>query len=300
MSDLLNILSLEIAAAIEELLSHKHLYQSVEVKFSAVEESGRSTKKRIEQEFSAAGVVRSVLEKNPCTRVDEELAALRSIPWATDSGNLRMVTGYDNRGKPVAVGFELPRINTYCDFCEARPPFKPKHDETCHVNIDDLHDAFYLSYQCQQCGNSLVRFMVSRDEMKLKLTGRDPIESVPAPQYIPKQSAKYFSHASIAYNSGQTLAGIFLLRVLIEQFWRSIANSAKAEIDNSNIEQLSAVYQTTLPESFSQQFPSLIDLYGQLSQAIHCANSDPAIFEAIRGKIDLHFKAKQIFELAKK
>jgi hypothetical protein len=50
------------------------------------------------------------------------------------------------------------------------------------------------------------------------LSGRAPIEHVLVPNVIPKNAAGFFKDALIAYQSGQTLAALFLLRTLIEQW----------------------------------------------------------------------------------
>ena len=51
--------------------------------------------------------------------------------------------------------------------------------------------------------------------MKISLNGRSPMEATNVPDYLPKDQKKYFSDALIAYNSGQILAGIFLLRIFV-------------------------------------------------------------------------------------
>jgi hypothetical protein len=60
------------------------------------------------------------------------------------------------------------------------------------------------------------------------------------------------------------LAGLFLLRVFIEQFAKSKVNG-----DFASGDALLDAYPTPLPDDFKGRFPSLKNLYSGLSMAIH-------------------------------
>jgi len=53
-----------------------------------------------------------------------------------------------------------------------------------------------------------------------------------------------------------------------------------------------------LPEDFKQRFPSLNNIYGDLSSAIHRADPNDELFNGTKEKIIEHFKAKDLFKLA--
>jgi len=69
---------------------------------------------------------------------------------------------------------------------------------------------------CQSCKSFLEVFLISYKNKKLTICGRSPIEYIEVPKSIPKNAQQYYSDALLAYQSGQHLAGNFMLRVLIE------------------------------------------------------------------------------------
>ena len=134
--------------------------------------------------------------------------------------------------------------------------------------------------------------MVRRTGSKLTLSGRTPMERVDVPKYIPKELWEYYSGAVVAHQSGYTLAGNFMLRVLIEQWVRS-CDTGKREAVVDHLEH----YLTLLPDDFKSQFPSLSDVYSKLSADIHSAIGSVETFEACRKDIDKHFDAIRLTEI---
>lgn len=159
---------------------------------------------------------------------------------------------------------------------------------------------FLFPYQCQQCKGPPIYFLVRRTGLKLTLCGRDPIEEVDVPKFLPKGQRKHFSDALIAHHAGQTLAGLFLLRTFIEQFWRSLGLRVTPKSKRSTGDELAEAYNQTLPSSFRSQFPSLGDIYGKLSAAIHGADADSILFETAKAEIIEHFDARRLFKIASK
>jgi len=165
-------------------------------------------------------------------------------------------------------------------------------------------ELFLFPYQCQQCKTAPIFYLVRRKGLKLTLCGRDPIEALDLPSFLPKEQRKHFSSAVIAHNAGQTLAAIFLLRTFIEQFWISLDLCAKskdrttgAEVLRTTGDELGAAYSKTLPDALRSQFPSLSDLYGRLSVAMHTADPDVELFETAKIQIIEHFDARRLFKL---
>jgi hypothetical protein len=135
--------------------------------------------------------------------------------------------------------------------------------------------------------------------MKLRLVGRDPIEVLPVPKVLPKDVSKFYSDAQIAHHAGQTLAGLFLLRVFIEQFWRTlpVVNELLQRDERATGEKQGEAYQTSLPNDFKSHFPSLKDIYGKLSSAMHNAEAKPDLFEASCVEIVEHFDARRLHKI---
>jgi hypothetical protein len=133
---------------------------------------------------------------------------------------------------------------------------------------------------------------IRREGFKLTLSGRSPIEYADVPRDIPNQVKHFYRDAVVADQSGQTLAGIFLLRTLIEQWARS-----KVPSDQLLADAVLDAYMSALPENFKRQFKSFRELYRDLSVDIHAARGDPALFNEARDKIVEHFEARRLFRL---
>jgi hypothetical protein len=97
-----------------------------------------------------------------------------------------------------------------------------------------------------------------REALKLRLAGRDPIEILPTPKVLPKAPSKYYSDAIIAHHAGQTLAGLFLLRVFVEQYWRTVpaVQALLTEEPRATGERQGDAYQSSLPTDFKNRFLS--------------------------------------------
>lgn len=135
--------------------------------------------------------------------------------------------------------------------------------------------------------------MVARDGLKLTLCGRSPIESVPAPKFIPPSVRDYYSDAMIDHHAGATLEALFMLRTLIEQFWKSqnlMPNAVRPTGD-----ELGDAYNATLPDDFKKRFPSLKDIYAKLSEAIHEADGKDELFQSSLAEIERHFEARRLY-----
>jgi hypothetical protein len=149
-----------------------------------------------------------------------------------------------------------------------------------------------LEYTCQSCKQTPEVFLVRRRGVKLTNEGRSPIEHVEVPAFIPKPVRRFFSGAVVAHQSGQTLAALFLLRTVIEQWARAATESVKVQAD-----QVLDDYMLTLPEDFRARFPSLRALYGELSVDMHAATGSSGLFSRAVTEICEHFDARRLFKL---
>ena len=285
-------LTKQVGDALKRLLCEKHLYQCVEVDQKPLTTMSKLTDdERVLDGYKAKGE-KDVFD--PAGWIDLGL----SIPWLIDGCNIR-------GSMADIVLFQMPPIFTFCSTCDGRQPFNPvgqmstsflrvEHDE--YFNQDQT---YHLGYECQGCHKTFVRFLVRRDKLKFRLCGRDPIEAIPAPKELPKAYSKFYSDAQIAHHAGQTLAGIFLLRTFIEQFWRSVPavkTVIQGQLRATGDEQGKA-YQGILPDDFKGRFPSLLEIYGKLSAAMHDANADATLFEDSCAKVLEHFEARRLFKI---
>jgi hypothetical protein len=283
-----------VETAFKQLLSKKHLYQYVEVDISFLPTVAETVHRGMSPAILSSNrtIKRSTLED-----AKEFCIGQTTVIWYPRGVTTNGIVGYSSGFAPL--DFELPTINTFCDKCQELPPFNPVPESSflvCGVGQDEL---FLLGYKCQQCKGEPIRFLVRREGLKLRLAGRYPLEVLPTPKMLPKSVSKFYGNAMIAHHAGQTLAGLFLLRVFIEQFWRTnpavkelLAKQPKATGDEQG-----SVYQETLPPDFKSRFPSLTDIYDKLSGAIHSADDNAALFDDSCAKIAKHFDARRLYEI---
>lgn len=303
------LISTQVSETLKSLLSNKHLYQNEKVDQSII-------KKQILNDF---GTIRPELPPpansgslfiNPSKPTSErkEDYLKKSLKVILTRWN-PMVQGFDieteTSPRPDSdwIFFELPVPKIFCEKCNEKYPFTPVIELSSYktsVKSGSIQH-YFLAYKCNYCDSDPVRFLIKRDSMKLTLAGRDPIEQVQIPSYIPKSISKYYSDSVLAYQSGQTLAGIFLLRVMIEQHWKSQPEVDKFLQTNPKYsgEEIGKVYKSTLSKDFLQRFPSLSDAYSTISERIHTANPDTECYEKVRTEVLLHFEAIQLFSKSK-
>jgi len=272
------------------LLSEKHLYQCSEVNSEALSSATLKIQSSLDVELL------------PQTGTTSEKFILKETKKLVETiwvPNQVTPTSYQVLADSFPIGFDLPTINTFCGACKARWPFNPVAEGSYLLQGRGQDEFFYLGYQCQQCKGDPIRFLVRREGLRLRLAGRYPLEVLPTPNILPKAASKYYGNAVIAHHAGQTLAGLFLLRVFIEQFWRTvpkvkdlIALQSKATGDEQG-----HAYQSTLPDDFKSRFPSLTDVYDKLSAAIHSADENAALFDDSCAKIVKHFDARRVYEI---
>ena len=118
------------------------------------------------------------------------------------------------------------------------------------------------------------------------------MEHAPVPKIVPKEISKFYAGAVIAHQSGQTLAGLFMLRTTCEQWakrWAAPEDRADAAIEK---------YMAALPQDFKDRIPSVQKMYSDLSAAIHQANPDEELFAKTIVDLKKHFNARGVYELA--
>lgn len=291
MKELEDIIARALTEAFKKLLSEKHLYQSIEVDLGDIPKAAEGLRHKFIKPLRS-----NMREAGPFMPSAGEVSKL-GVQLAT---RFWMAVARPSNGKDSdTLEFALPTINTFCSNCEASWPFNPNFNSQMSVRGADQQQWFYLGYDCQQCKEVPVRFLVRREGSKIRLTGRDPLEVLPTPRVLPKSVAKYYSDAMVAHHAGQTLAGLFFLRVFVEQYWRT--NPAVKELLKTESrptgESQGDAYQKALPTDFKERFPSLKEIYGRLSEALHAADANATIFGEAAKDIVYHFEARDLFKL---
>ena len=194
----------------------------------------------------------------------------------------------------------VPDVKLFCHVCNRTEAFNsisaedftergPERDAL----VNDAVQVFVLSFECQSCKDVPDVFLLRRQGVKLTLCGRAPIEIIEVPPAIPKTVQGFYSGGVVAQQSGQTLAGLFLLRTLIEQWARSQVKSAPQRAD-----ELMDRYMGTLPKDFKSRFPSMRQLYDDISADIHGAIGSADLFDRARADVAEHFEARRLFKLS--
>jgi hypothetical protein len=192
------------------------------------------------------------------------------------------------------VCFSLLPVRTLCSVCDEVTAFNLWAQDEQSVRTITLgnksEQVFTFTLQCQGCRARVIVFMVKRSGRKIQLVGRSEFEEVKVPSYIPKEHQGFYSQAIVAFNCGQILAALFLLRTLIEQHMHAVVR--RSELRG---EDLCDEYSKTLDEDFKSRFPSFKDVYGKLSDALHRADPDKSLFESERERVCLHFEGRDLY-----
>lgn len=271
----------QVTKALRTLLEEKHLYQRVDVDFDDLAESPPPVaRERLAELF-----------------VENCKSAIRG-PWdlADNTGHYRKV-GLDKHGlRP-----QVPDVKLFCERCNRLEAFNAlaaedmlgRDRQNPKYEVDEQTvQVFALSFLCQSCKSVPEVILVRRDGARLTCSGRAPMEHTPVPDAIPKPVKRYYRDAVIAYQCGQTLPGLFMLRTVIEQWVRS-----QRHIEERASDAIEA-YRTSLPEDFRNWYPCLRKEYEDLSADLHAAIGSAELFRDAIRRIDLHFNARNLFTQA--
>jgi hypothetical protein len=254
-----------------ELLNNRHLYQHVDIDTNAIKDR----------------IIKNPVLQHLTTNVS---AMIEEADW--------LIIG--SAGMPLKLHgqqltINLPVVSAYCERCRGRFPSNQSPIEKSPptmIRLNQAYQVFSIPLVCQNCRDSAVTFVIARARNRLTLVGRFPIEHIEVPAHFPKSVRSYYSDARLAFNSGQILPALFMLRTLIEQFMRSKVGDTFKRGDD-----LGKAYKETLPPAFKAAFSTLADSYESLSEALHSANADPDLFITQLGKIDEHFDARRLHKL---
>lgn len=282
-------LSTNISLTLKELIEKKHLYQSF----------------LISSYDDILNVAVSNVHRLNADKVETNIRELYRGPWHALPPSKGCEIPYYSKtiNAERKLAFFIPHVKLFCPKCARIEAFNCLSGEDSldydvtgltltHIHHKSTMQVFILSFLCQSCKVSPAVFLIRREENKLTLSGRSPIEHVYVPHVIPKAISDFFSGAVVAHQSGQTLAGIFLFRVLLEQWVQSQAKKKELKVDQALDE-----YMKILPADFKSRFPSFRTIYENLSADIHNATGSPELFEKTQQQIIQHFEARRLFQL---
>jgi hypothetical protein len=284
--DLYSVISECISTEIKYLLETKHLYQNTTVGFeNIIINTGNNKNKHIEIDN---------------TTIDE----ISSIHWNIEDPSSRTPI-INTEMIPILPRIIVRDVKLFCKTCNREEAFNLVSAEDFlerkvfsrypPKDTERNNQTFVVSFLCQSCKHLPEVFLIKRQGLKLTLCGRAPIEFIQVPLEIPAKVQLYYKDALLAYQSGQTLAGLFFLRTLIEQFVRIQIKDLQDGIDK--IEDIIDQYMKTLPDDFKERFPSIRTIYGDLSNDLHKAEGSTQLFENSIKDICLHFQARKLFRI---
>jgi len=292
----------EILSKITLLLESKHLYQSVVVDFAKASEDPLGLPKQL----------RPIVTGGTFPENEDGLIRDYAVkPWRFEPE----VHGWEHRfGGLSSIGdsnklpsLTLRPIKINCDHCDA---ILPAHNagfrellfltseltvkqQTETMDSAQIVQIFCFPFQCQSCRGEPIVFMVRREGLKLTVVGRSHFEKVQTPPFIPKQEREYYTDAVIAFRAGRTLAALFYLRTMIEQYFRRVLKIS----EKLSGDELGDRYAGLLADDFPRRFKSLRTVYEELSVKIHSANKDEQQYHQSLSDIEKHFDLLRHFPL---
>jgi len=281
-------LSEAASSCLKQLLETKHLYQKVSVPADSI----------IKQVREGTGDAKLLF--------DEAMEPILKRPHFALSSEIMRLADRDG-SESTLLTLVVSNVKIFCAECQSREAFRPiwyrdlanelagiaRRDGPDPSSLPPDFQLFFLAFQCQVCGGAPEAFIVRRRGWNLFHEGRSPIEFVEIPSYLPKEEREFFRDAIIARNTGRTLAGLFYLRTFIEQFARRRTGS----MGRLAGDQIFDEYNKTIPERQREHIPSLRDWYDKLSEALHEARTDDALFEEAKSEIERHFDFRRIFKI---
>ncbi len=290
---LAKLIEQEISKKLLELLERKHLYQTVAIDLTAVNNLiHTATESDIKIPPPAAGLLMHLTSRVALQKaLREYVEDLLDRDWQFESTGAEPHRAHIKKQGNFPV--TLPTLKIHCNKCDSiLPPHNPGYpgqSEPISIVLEEWKQSVQLvllPYHCQSCKLEPLVFVVKRTGLKLQLVGRSQFESFDVPKFIPKEEREHYSDAMIAFQAGRVLAGLFFLRTMIEQYMRRVLN-AKGRMTG---DELGDAYAKLLDDEFPKRFISLKGIYSQVSEKLHAADADVNQFTASREDIVRHFE----------
>lgn len=312
-SNLDDVVSRKVLSALKELLETKHLYQSVQISEKDFDEAINRLIEIHKQEVAKAEPGMKLdgtpYLENRVKRLKQELGNLLYCNWYfyTESNP---PPGAQPVGAVDLPPLLLPSVKVSCRSKQCKGSIQPHNAgfDGWRYGVMEfdyqktgLIQIFSLPYQCQNCREEPLVFLVTRENLKLTLVGRSQFPEVLVPNFIPDAQRKFYRNTIVAEQTNFVLASALYLRTVIEQHFYAIVPKEKINAIKGNPtgDELADLYAETLPQNFPSNFPSLKKAYDDLSIIIHSGKENDEVkktFSVIRNNVDGHFKAVQLFK----
>lgn len=289
--ELIKAISREAGKKLKLLLEEKHIYQQV-----LIDGKGLITAWAAKVRAASSGIL-----------LDETEFDNEHFIMGTTQALLAERGGPPNGTPVLTLLIENPKL--FCSKCGTSEVYRPVwyHDLTNELLkhqrfgessgpttvVPTGFQLFTILLQCQRCMGKPEAVLVRREQWKLSLHGRSPMEYVDVPKYIPKEEQHLFRDAVIAAHGGKILAALFYLRVFIEQFARRVTGETERRFGYELMED----YGKTIPAAHRSTMPSLREWYDKLSEPIHAAKEDEKLFEEAKEAICQHFEIRKVFKI---
>jgi hypothetical protein len=289
--ELIRSISREAGRKLKTLLEEKHIYQQVVIDAKSL----------------VATWAAKVRTMSPGIIIDETEFDNQHLIIGTSQLNIAERGGPTNGSPVLMLLLENPKL--FCPKCESSEVFMPvwyhdltnelikerRHSERAGpaVDVPPGFQLFTILLQCQRCMGRPEAVLIRRENWRLSLHGRSPMEYVDVPKFIPKEERNLFRDAMVAAHGGKTLAALFYLRVFIEQFARRVTGEQGRRFGDELMEE----YGKTLPAAHRGSMPSLREWYEKLSVPIHEAKDDETLFEVAKEAIEQHFEIRKVFKI---
>lgn len=240
--------------------------------------------------------------QNDAGLVDGVLRQLKY--WAASVKSFAYVDAYDYKLGQSYFQIQTPRtVKTWCKSCKSITIHNPIDSGACYSvkNTNRFTHVFHAEYECQDCKQSDVSFLVMREGIKFQIMGRSPIEigmvSKEVASQLNDEEVVLFGDALMACKTGSELAAICLLRVALESYLRRITDN-KATDKMVSGEELYEQYKKKLPDDFPfDRVESLGKIYNDLSFVMHTASVPAGYFLKNYRKIELFFRFLSLMPL---
>lgn len=278
----------ELTKVIKILLESKGLYQNVYV------DSSFTSKYEMPEALSQEFATRPLLLYS---RGEAERGQRRTSP-----DRISQV------GAPVEIPLEsvpficyLPNIILVCHgpSCKIESSFlslwcsnTSRNEDPYPIIGENTEQVYSLTYQCATCREAVITFQLFRKGYRFQLTGRTVPYRPKLEKEWPAEIRRIVEVAVEAAAVGDLPAGYYHLRTAIE-------HHAKTKLEIPLVTKIEGIelceqYKDTLDEDLNSRFPSIIEMYKELSSGLHSRNVKADRFNEIRDDLLAHFQAKEL------
>jgi hypothetical protein len=309
-----------IEEAFRELIERRYLYQKLTVDLSPIDEAVKEAIKNATVRAITPGAgsgggpvlrpiaateerlkeLRSEIEKRPwqlVTRHTGDNPELARIHRTARLGTQPLETAADD----IDLMFYLPAVRLRCaGRCKEGTtfvalvsssdsgfdsPYPRKTNRGTEQN-------FIPIYRCEMCRETLYTILIRRTGLRLHLCGFAPRRELLASEPVPEQLVPILNDAEQAVAEGDTFAGFYHLRTMLEHYLKNRLGIPIAQQIRGD-ELIDKHYATLVPE-MTAVLPSLTTAWEKLSCWLHTRTGEVADYRTQRNSICKHIEALRV------